>query len=342
MTMQDNQNVFFSIIVPAFNVEKYIRRAISSILNQSFKDFQLIVVNDGSTDNTLNIINEFSNENSKITVINHLKNESLHMVRLNGVAAATGKYIVFLDGDDYFAENAFAELYKSIQENPGYDIYEYGHIRQPSGDIVFPALLDSNRFLLFFGRENSPWQSMCNKVFLSTLIKKAFASMEQVYITNIEDLYESIVVAFYTDRIFIIKKVIMNYQIGSGVSTTYRDYNKTIEYLDSVKRVVDLVKLFLSRHELNISCDDFEYRILEFAAHHYIRSQKDTDDLKKLFSLLPEFFNVRIIIEYLVSVEESYKKLSISRKEILSSKDYRIGRTLLKPMRMLKRLFKIQ
>jgi len=89
----DNRNIYFSIIVPAFNVEKYIHRAISSILTQSFQTFELIIVNDGSSDNTTSIIKEYAKSNKKIIVIDHEKNESQHIARMNGVAAANGKYM---------------------------------------------------------------------------------------------------------------------------------------------------------------------------------------------------------------------------------------------------------
>ena len=340
--MPDNQNVFFSIVVPAFNVEKYIQRAISSILNQSFQDFELILVNDGSTDNTANIINEFSQQNSKITVINHAQNESQHVARMNGVAAASGKFIVFLDGDDYFTENAFAELYESIQENPGYDVYEYGYIRQPEGEIVLPHSPVPDRFHAFFLKKDFPASTIWNKVYLATLIKNSFSAMERSYINNAEDTYESIVIAFYTEKIMMIKKVITNYQIGSGISTTYKDFNKTIEFLKSIRRMIDLVNTFLTRQSLNINLDNLQYSFLEYTIRSYIHTQENTEDSKKLFRLLPSYFDSKIIMEYLLLLEESYKKLTIARKKILSSKDYQLGRFLLKPLRIVKRLFKIQ
>jgi len=337
-------NPFFSIIVPAFNVEKYIHRAVSSILTQSFRDFELIIVNDGSTDNTANIINELSNQNKKITIINHSKNESLHIARMNGVATANGEYIVFLDGDDYFTENTFSELHQSIQENPEYDVFEYGYIRQPAGEIVLPSPPVSNRFSDFFSKGNCPAPTVWNKVYLTALIKKAFLAMERVYINNTEDTYESIVIAFYTKKIMMIKKVITNYQIGSGVSTSYKDFNKTIDFLQSVRKAADLVKLFLSKQGLNISLDALEYRLLEYVLY-YIHSQKNTEDFIKLLRLLPDYFNAKIITEYLVFLEESYKNLTISHKRIIkmtNSKDYRLGKFLLKPLRMAKRLFRMQ
>jgi glycosyltransferase involved in cell wall biosynthesis len=187
--MPENKNTFFSIIVSAFNQENYIERAILSVLNQSFRDFELIIINDCSTDNTANIINKYSIQDN-IIIINHLKNESVHISRMDGVIAANGKYILFLDGDDYFIENAFAVLYTFIKKNPGYDFYEYGYIQRPSNIKTFPSFSGSDRFSAYFNKEKYPAHTVWNKVYDSVQIKKAFSSMDKAYVNIVEDVYE--------------------------------------------------------------------------------------------------------------------------------------------------------
>ena len=329
------RNIYFSIIVPAFNLENYIHRSIISILNQCFQDFELIIVNDASIDKTADIIYEFSKQNPKITVLNHSKNESQHIARMNGVAAANGKYTLFLDGDDYFTKDAFSILYDIIQKNPDYDIYEYGYIRQPSGVIYFPFYLEGDRFSAFFDKENAPTPTMWNKVYNTELLKKAFAVMERAYINNGEDLYEAIVVAFFAKKIMETRKIITNYQIGAGISTAYRDYDKTIELLESTRTVINLIGVFLQKNNLNISLDNLIIRFLKHIINTYINSQKNKDDKKKLFLMLPTFFGDRIMLEYLFQIEESHKK---DIEAIICSKSYRIGQSILYPLRKLKRL----
>lgn len=104
----------FSIIMPAYNVESYIKRAIDSVLNQSEKDFELIVVNDGSTDNTKSICEEYS---KKIILINK-KNGGLSDARNEGVKKAKGEYIIFIDSDDFWDKDLLKEINKSLDNNP--------------------------------------------------------------------------------------------------------------------------------------------------------------------------------------------------------------------------------
>jgi len=330
-----SNNVYFSIVVPAYNVENYIYRTISSVLSQSFQDFELIIINDGSIDKTVDIINEFSKQSPKINVVNHPKNESTHMARLNGVAAASGKYVIFLDGDDYFVKNAFSILYDIIQKNPGYDIYEYGYIRQPSGITYLPFFSGSDRFLAFFDKQDTPSPTVWNKVYDSAVIKKSFLSMEQTYISIADDAYESIVIAFYAKKIMRIEKVITNYQMGTGVSTTYKDYDKTITYLESIRKVISLVGIFLQNNNLNISLDNLSIGFLKHTIYTYINSQKNEEDKKKLFFMLPTFFGDNIILEYLSQIEESHKK---DIETITCSKNYKLGQIILNPLRQLKQL----
>ncbi|MDU4936124.1 MAG: glycosyltransferase family A protein, partial [Peptostreptococcaceae bacterium] len=99
-----------SIIIAAYNIEDYINRCLNSIVNQSFKDIEIIVVNDGSTDNTINIINNFAKNDVRIKVIDK-KNGGLIEARKSGLARASGEYILFLDGDDWLHIEAIEKLY---------------------------------------------------------------------------------------------------------------------------------------------------------------------------------------------------------------------------------------
>lgn len=97
-------SIGISVIVPVFNVEKYISRCLNSILNQTFKNFEIIIVNDGSTDNSLNKIQNF--KDSRIKVINQT-NKGVSAARNLGLAVASGEYITFIDADDSVSLNYF-------------------------------------------------------------------------------------------------------------------------------------------------------------------------------------------------------------------------------------------
>jgi len=337
MTSTGNQNVFFSIIVPAYNVERYIHRAISSILNQSFQDFELIIVNDGSTDNTTSVINEFLIKNQKIIVVNHPKNESQHIARMDGVVIATGEYIIFLDADDYFTEDAFNILHDVIQKKPGYEFYEYGYIQQPSGERILPFFEGNDRFLDFFANKNNPAHTMWNKVYDAKLLKKAFAAMKRAYIDNAEDLYESIVIAFYAKSEFKIHEIITNYAIGTGVSTSYKDYDKTINCLRSAKKTFELIQIFLDKVNKNMNTYNLSKRIMEYIIFQYINMQKKPEDKKLLLLKLSDYFDSRIVLEYLVDQETT---LNNRLRSTRGSLDYKLGHKILWPLRKARYFFK--
>lgn len=106
-----------SIILPTFNGSKYIATSIESCLNQTFKDFELIVVNDCSTDNTATIIEEYAAKDNRIKVIHNAVNKKLPLSLNTGFDAATGKYHTWTSDDNYYAEHALDTLYNILESN---------------------------------------------------------------------------------------------------------------------------------------------------------------------------------------------------------------------------------
>lgn len=105
-----------SIIVPVYNVERYLDNCISSILEQSFTDFELIIVNDGSKDNSGRICDEYKDRDFRIKVI-HQENSGLSAARNAGIQASQGTYITFIDSDDFIHSNMVAILYNNMMGN---------------------------------------------------------------------------------------------------------------------------------------------------------------------------------------------------------------------------------
>lgn len=93
-----------SVIVPIYNAEKYLSECISSVLSQSYKDFELILIDDGSTDRSLNICNEFAKKDLRITVV-HQENSGVSAARNNGLKNTKGEFVAFVDSDDYVEKN---------------------------------------------------------------------------------------------------------------------------------------------------------------------------------------------------------------------------------------------
>lgn len=107
---------FFTVIIPLYNKEKYIEKALKSILNQTFTDFEVLIVNDCSTDKSLEIASEFVSE--KIQIIQHEKNSGLAATRNTGIKKAKSNYVTFLDADDLWKPYFLEKIYYLIQNFP--------------------------------------------------------------------------------------------------------------------------------------------------------------------------------------------------------------------------------
>lgn len=147
-----------SVIMPVYNSEKYVTKAIDSILNQTYKEFELILVNDGSTDNSLEVCNKFRELDSRVKVITK-ENGGLCSARNVGLDNAVGEYVAFIDNDDEFVQN-YLEVAVSTLEKYGADIfrcnrkriqiYDDGSTKTDVSGVPeykeFPYVVNSNEF----------------------------------------------------------------------------------------------------------------------------------------------------------------------------------------------------
>lgn len=107
--------VSISVIIPVYNVEEYLFECLNSVINQTFDDIEIICVNDGSTDNSLSILNEFASKDKRIKVISQT-NKGVSIARNNALKIAKGKYIYFIDSDDVMKLNALTELFNIAEK----------------------------------------------------------------------------------------------------------------------------------------------------------------------------------------------------------------------------------
>ena len=108
--------VKISVILPIYNIANFLEESLKSVLNQTLKDIEVICINDGSTDNSLEILNKFAKKDNRIKIIDK-KNEGTGVTRNIGLNEASGDYIYFFDPDDYIVENTLYELYENITLN---------------------------------------------------------------------------------------------------------------------------------------------------------------------------------------------------------------------------------
>ena len=161
-----------SIIVPVYKVEEYLRRCIDSILSQTYKDFELILVDDGSPDNCGAICDEYAQKDSRITVI-HKENGGLSSARNAGLEIAKGDYIGFVDSDDEIAPRCYEALHY-FMETDGSDIVTYNHNSIPDTDKWIPmgenrVVVDSETVLREF---SDKYYKMIGDTVMTKLYKK--------------------------------------------------------------------------------------------------------------------------------------------------------------------------
>ena len=162
--------VKFSIIIPVWNVEKFIANCLDSVLAQSYKNFEIICINDGSTDNSSNILNEYSQKDSRIIVINQ-NQAGQYAARNIAIEAAKGEYIGFLDADDYITGNLLEECEKRTQSIPDVIIFGAKTLNERNKKIkalqytakFFPNKFSSNNLFAF---HTVSWNKFYKKDFL--------------------------------------------------------------------------------------------------------------------------------------------------------------------------------
>ena len=162
-----------SIIIPVYNAEKWLRRCVDSVLSQTYRDIEVILVDDGSKDSSPGICDKYSAEDPRIKVI-HKQNEGVSAARNDGIAAATGEFIAFLDADDWI-ENGYLE---SLMKYCDYPLVITGYKRQGAADgergphetkdLLIRYLPD---VLKDYAKEDDYWVFVWGKIFRTDIIK---------------------------------------------------------------------------------------------------------------------------------------------------------------------------
>ena len=134
LLQEGRKSSLFSIVIPCYNVEKYIRNTLESIVGQDFPDFEIVAVNDGSKDKTLEILHEMARKDRRIRIIDQ-KNSGVSIARNVGISYAHGTYICFFDGDDLMPEGTLKHYAKNISLYPSVDLFCMGYcaVYSPAG-----------------------------------------------------------------------------------------------------------------------------------------------------------------------------------------------------------------
>lgn len=249
----------FSIIIPAYNCEKYICRTIESVLNQQYENYEILIIDDGSTDNTYNLCKKYTQDNSKIKCFSK-KNEGVSSARNDGIKYATGDYILFLDADDYFLDNALNVLNKTIEKNR-------------CELVKFRYIIEQKRYYNRIEIKTKLNQIIYKKDYAKEIYPNIFSSdFSNVWSCafkkeNIKELSFAKDIKFGEDNLFMIKSLLKSksiyyvdeelyiYYLNSESATNKMTYNKTIKRIDDTIMVDKSIYEYILKQEG--MCDEF-------------------------------------------------------------------------------------
>lgn len=213
-----------SIIVPIYNVDRFLRKCLNSVLKQTYADWECILVNDASPDNSLNICNEYAKKDPRFIIENKLINEGLQKARYDGFLKASGDYIMHLDADDWVEPTILATCLNLIEKyNCDYVETTIGRAigrwrtsfsNKPGGrHIKHPEL---GKYIISFFGINSIGCSLCGKLYRADFLRLHYP--EPVGLAYAEDAYVNLKLFPHLQSIYISNEVCYNHRWGGMTS----------------------------------------------------------------------------------------------------------------------------
>ena len=291
----------FSIIIPIYNRSFFIDKTLSSLLNQTYADIEIICVDDCSTDNSFEKLKTYALKDDRIKIVRHQKNLGPHCARQTGVENALGNYILFLDCDDALEIFACAALY-DILSKTDYDVLEFAYrykntktISLPVPSITIDNLFDS---LVYF--KNPRAGTVWNKVYKKKLLQEAFSKMQSFYSVMGEDLYESIIIAYYAKSYAFINKPLILYNDESGISNKQNDLSAVKKSLASIKANLNAFNVFFDMYakEKNDAVVCIERQYFKYVFYIQILMNTQKKDWLNSLNLLSDCFGKDTLLIY--------------------------------------------
>lgn len=281
-----NENPLISVIVPIYNVEKYIDKCIGSIVNQKYKNLEIILVDDGSTDNCPTLCDEWSKRDSRIVVI-HKENGGLSDARNAGMDIMSGEYVSFVDGDDYVNERYIEVLYNNLVKY-GADVSQVSFNKEEvySENEIRVEALDASVACKNFYISKMPQMmiSSCAKLFKTDLISNQRFPKGR----NFEDQFFTPRVVYFSHKIVMSNERLYNY-INRQDSITHIPFNaKKIE--DILWVMKDNFKFFLNHNAYNMAA------IFYFHRKKLISKLNIEAEEENLHNEVPKKYKQRLVI----------------------------------------------
>lgn len=276
-----------SIIIPAYNCESTIQRCLTSILKQNYKNYEIVIVNDGSTDNTFGVLSRFCKEYKMIKIYNK-DNSGPGIARKYGLDRANGDYVIFIDADDYIDSNMLSSMV-GIIENPNIDIVQCGYYKFIDGknyEKRSPYIFLENPLESFLNQENVDcylWNKLIRRELLMTI------EFPNAYMS--EDHYV-LLQCFEKAKVFVNIDLCLYYYVENAKSLCNENFN--LKKLDTFITSKDL----LDKYSCNTNIKNYLFNYISFySAYYYCLLANDDsneffdvqlsllDDFNKYFSL---------------------------------------------------------
>ena len=284
-----------SIIIPIYNAEKYLRRCLDSIVSQSFKDYEVLLIDDGSTDNSGKICNEYTYKYKNFKVF-HKENEGSASARNYGLVRAEGNYIIFVDADDFVHEEYVDYLYKAIIKT-GADIVQCQYKIVDDKSVIdyslvheIPQKYSNIEFLELFCEKKNYVDIVVlwNKIYKKSLFDNLYFPVGK----GIDDDYLICQIVYRAKQIIIISECLYYYYMSSNSQMRSKPSLKKIDNIDAIRSQLEFLETI---HERRLY-DKLLYR-------YYAAILDDFYFLKKYFP------NEKMIID----------EINKERKQILSN-----------------------
>jgi len=289
-------NPFFSIIIPVYNVEQYLRECLDSVFAQSFTDFEVICVNDGSTDDSKVILEEYKAKYPSIIII-HQANKGLSAARNAGIKVAKGEYILFLDSDDWIEPDALKIL---VKKQRGEDLICFNgrrYFEDGTTEVPDEGIIEDN----LTGWEYYNKYALVNRKFhfecaVSRIYKRLFLLQSNLFFEEgiyHEDNLFTPIVCYYAKNVKVIPYCLYVYRIREG-SITQRITSKHI--FDTIHGANMLSDFFIPINKIDKCTIYREIAGKYFGAYMFPRSKLQRGDIKKINDMI---------------IWENFKKVSI-------------------------------
>lgn len=272
-----------SVIIPVYNVEKYLPRCLDSVINQTYRNLEIICVNDCSTDNSLDVIKEYEKKDERIKLIIRKQNGGLSAARNTGLNNATGEYLYFLDSDDWIDLDYIEQMLKiANKENTDIiqnlnieEIFENGSAKKYPLQINKTGFIDS-----VIALNKTPVMAVMH-LFRTDFIKKYNLKFPEGFIH--EDIYFHHITKSKTNKIFIFKGSNYHY-FQRNNSTIYARKSKIIPIIKITKKIIE----YYSTNDIK---DKKQISILNFSDISEIKTEEEFAALKTFLPKLVDYYD---------------------------------------------------